>query len=65
MKKKELICDTKWCKACGICVAFCPRNVLVLEDKVKIANKDACIFCRQCERICPDYAIYVKEEENE
>lgn len=63
--KKKLICDTKWCKACGICVAFCPKNVLALEDKVKIVNQDACIFCGQCEQRCPDYAIYIKEEENE
>lgn len=65
MKKKKLICDTKWCKACGICVAFCPKKVLVIEDKIKIANPDDCIFCGQCEQRCPDYAIYIKEEEND
>ena len=66
MKKKELICDTKWCKGCGICVAFCPRKVLVIEnDKVKINDRENCIYCGQCEQRCPDYAIYIKEEENE
>ena len=63
--KKQLVCDTKWCKGCGICVAFCPKKVLVIEkEKVKIANPENCIFCGQCEARCPDYAIYVKEEEN-
>ena len=64
--KKELICDEKWCKGCGICVAFCPKKVLTLEEKVKIVNPDECIFCGQCEQRCPDYAIYIKEtKENE
>lgn len=64
--KKILVCDTQWCKGCGICVAFCPKKVLVLEkDKVKIQNPENCIYCGQCEQRCPDYAIYVKEGENE
>lgn len=60
--KKKLICEPKWCKSCGICVAFCPKKVLVLEGKIKIANIDDCIYCGQCEQRCPDYAIYIKEE---
>ena len=65
MKKKTLVINEKWCKACGICVAFCPKNVLSLESKVKIVNENDCIYCGQCEQRCPDYAIYVKEEEND
>ena len=63
--KKKLVCDTKWCKGCGICVAFCPKGVLILEDKVKIAKPEECIFCSQCEQRCPDYAIWVEEEDDE
>ena len=62
---KELVVNTEWCKGCGICVAFCPKGVLALEDKVKIVNRDACILCGQCEQRCPDYAIYLAEKEEE
>jgi 2-oxoglutarate ferredoxin oxidoreductase subunit delta len=29
------------------------------------ARQDDCIGCRQCENICPDLAITVKEKEEE
>ncbi|MBR6342508.1 MAG: 4Fe-4S binding protein [Selenomonadaceae bacterium] len=49
------------CKDCGICVAFCPKQVLGLDElgKVKIVNAEACIACGQCELRCPDYAIFM------
>lgn len=63
-KVKSLEVDPDWCKGCGICVAFCPKNVLELEDdKVVIKRRDDCIQCGQCELRCPDYAIYLEEVE--
>ena len=49
------------CKGCGICVAFCPKQVLALDElsKVHVVNGEACIACGQCELRCPDYAIFV------
>ncbi len=49
----------KYCKGCGICVAFCPKKILALDDKGKIyvTDPDKCIACGQCELRCPDYAI--------
>ena len=59
-KEKSLTVEKNWCKGCGICVAFCPKKVLELEDgKVVIKNFDACIQCGQCELRCPDYAIWL------
>lgn len=51
----------KYCKGCGICVEFCPKKVLELDElgKIKVANPDDCVACGQCELRCPDYAIYV------
>lgn len=59
-KDKTLFIDKDWCKGCGICVAFCPKHVLDLEDgKVIIKDLEACIQCGQCELRCPDFAIYL------
>ena len=64
MVNKRLIINQTWCKGCGICVAFCPKQVLVLQKgKATAANPDACIKCGQCEQRCPDYAIYLEKVE--
>ena len=59
---KEHIINTEWCKGCGICVAFCPKNVLELDDCEKASAKrpEDCICCKLCEMRCPDLAIEVK-----
>ena len=35
------------CKGCGICVAFCPKKVLAVNEieKVEIVNEKDCIKC--------------------
>jgi len=56
-----------WCKGCGICVAFCPKQVLELDEEgiVTAPRENDCIQCRLCELRCPDFAIEViKEEEH-
>ena len=59
----------EWCKSCGICIEFCPKDVLVPDDQEKPIpeNIDACIKCGLCEVRCPDFAITVEgaEEKNE
>lgn len=50
-----------WCKACGICVAFCPTGVLATDEGSYPYVKDIekCINCGWCEIRCPDFAITV------
>jgi len=63
---KNLTVDLSWCKGCGICAAFCPKKVLEIKnDKVFIARYEDCIKCGQCELRCPDYAIWLKESDND
>lgn len=52
-----------WCKSCGICAAFCPRQCLGLDENGAPVIKDAkrCTGCRWCELHCPDFAICVRE----
>lgn len=51
----------KYCKGCGICIALCPKQLLVLKNgKVFPEHPEICIGCRMCEYRCPDFAIEVK-----
>jgi 2-oxoglutarate ferredoxin oxidoreductase subunit delta len=56
-----------WCKACGICVAFCPTGTLAKDETgspyVEDINK--CISCGWCEIRCPDFAITVEKKEKD
>ena len=63
--KKTLVINRDWCKGCGICVAFCPKNVLEIdrEGENTAPRINDCIYCRMCELRCPDFAIEVVEEE--
>ena len=61
-KKKEVKINREWCKGCGICVAFCPKEVLEMDadDKASWAHPENCINCGLCELRCPDIAIELK-----
>jgi 2-oxoglutarate ferredoxin oxidoreductase subunit delta len=58
--------NLKWCKACGICVGFCPKKVLYKNEKgyPEVKDKAKCTKCKLCELRCPDFAIEIKEEIN-
>ncbi len=54
--------NEQWCKSCGICIEFCPRDVFgTREDGVPVVESpEDCIECMLCELRCPDFAIVVK-----
>jgi len=66
LKLKQHVINREWCKSCGICVHFCPKKVLELDewDKAIAARPQDCVCCRQCEMMCPDLAIEVQAEQN-
>ena len=48
-----------WCKACNICIAFCPQKVLEpdRDGKPVVAHPEKCTQCAICWLHCPDFAI--------
>ncbi len=56
-----------FCKGCGICVAFCPKRVLELDEDEKVVVKriEDCTACGLCELRCPDIAIEVQAQSSE
>lgn len=63
--------DSVHCKACGLCVAACPKKVLALGEKINaggynyavLLDNGNCISCACCAINCPDMAISVYKEE--
>ncbi len=55
-----------WCKACGICAAFCPTGA-ISRDEAGYPHVDPgkCIRCGWCEIRCPDFAITVEKRSEE
>lgn len=62
--------DEQRCKACNICVSYCPAGVLAMRDDVhavlgqmiEVVHPEACIGCSECEAHCPDFAIMVAKK---
>ncbi len=56
----ELVINREWCKGCGICIAFCPREALFIGENGKADSEpEKCTACGICETFCPDFAIAV------
>ena len=68
-----IIIDNRYCKGCGICVHFCARQVLGISKEVNkrgyyppyVIDIGACTECRQCELYCPDFAIFIVEDQDD
>ena len=56
-----LTLDRLRCIGCEMCIAVCPRSVLVMTDgRAGIENRDACMECGACARNCPVAAVSVQ-----
>jgi 2-oxoglutarate ferredoxin oxidoreductase subunit delta len=55
----------EWCKACGICIEFCPKNVFESDDEGRpvVSHPEACSLCHICQHLCPDFALRVRRED--
>lgn len=58
------------CKGCGLCVAACPKQILLLDNgssnakgyhPVSCKDESQCIGCASCAKICPDSIISIQK----
>ncbi len=64
---KSIYINYDWCKRCGICIAFCPKEVFdasALEQPVPTRIED-CTLCMICVHGCPDFAIVITDASGE
>lgn len=63
--KSVPIIRENWCKSCGVCIAFCPKDVFEADQfgKPIIKFPEECIGCLLCSIRCPALAIDVVEIE--
>ena len=61
---EPLIIYYHWCKACGICISFCPHQVFTSDRDGKpiISHPGKCTQCAICWLHCPDLAIVSTEK---
>jgi 2-oxoglutarate ferredoxin oxidoreductase subunit delta len=66
-KPVKITINEKWCKKCGICVAFCPQGVFTADEfgMPIVSYPEKCIKCMLCVIRCPDFAIDVVEEKDD
>ncbi|MDP6870095.1 MAG: 4Fe-4S binding protein [Candidatus Poseidoniaceae archaeon] len=56
------VVDEETCYGCGACIALCPTNALLLENRLAIVSQSDCTLCEHCIPSCPVFALSIKEE---
>lgn len=71
MAKGRVCFHIELCKACELCIKFCPQGTLGLDKNsinasgyhpISAVNPDSCTGCAICALMCPDMVIEVERE---
>jgi len=63
----EIVISEQFCKGCGYCVEFCPKDCLIIGDRFNtegyqlptFLDEEKCTACAICGKMCPESAIEV------
>lgn len=65
---KTLAINGARCKACGLCIHFCPKDALSFSNGFNEmgynfveSDPELCVKCGTCATICPDVVLRVVE----
>ena len=57
MAEMPLINSEK-CNGCGLCIRVCScRSLVLVNNVITIIEKEECVWCTECEAVCPTGAI--------
>lgn len=67
---ERLTINSESCKACGYCIAQCPKKALSMTGPINRSGyttteveHEKCITCGVCFNVCPDYVYEIIIEE--
>ena len=69
MNEGRPVIDGERCKACGLCIANCPKKILSRGEDFNsqgafytvCVDETQCIACGVCAMMCPDAAIEINK----
>tara|TARA_B100001094_G_scaffold241467_1_gene237308 strand:- start:368 stop:592 length:225 start_codon:yes stop_codon:yes gene_type:complete len=53
------VVDENLCYGCGACIALCPVNVLILDNRLAVVDEEKCTHCEHCIPACPVFALSI------